>query len=143
MVAWHELRAVLARLRGQDPCPLRGYPDPGAEPTQVGRPPFEISLQVWATDAAADLNDARSPPAAVIPPLRRRTAATDRRPCGITAPGAPEQPNIAAAGDHAPTQTPDRRHRPETLRQYGALGVPERCNTAIDCPGVIFGQFIP
>jgi hypothetical protein len=56
MAAWHELTSVLTQLRDQDPCPLRSYPDPAAELSNVGGPPFEITLKAWATDAAAELH---------------------------------------------------------------------------------------
>jgi len=54
MVVWDDLKVVLARLRGQQPGTLIGYPDPqGARRRQ---PPFRIELAPWAATTAEELH---------------------------------------------------------------------------------------
>jgi hypothetical protein len=45
---------VLVRLRGQQPCPLTGWPMP--EVDEGRHPPFEISLAAWAAGTAEELH---------------------------------------------------------------------------------------
>ena len=54
MAAWDELKPVLVRLQGQQPCPLMGWPMP--EVDEGRHPPFEIRLAAWATGTAEDLH---------------------------------------------------------------------------------------
>ena len=54
MAAWDELKAVLARLRDEQPGVLMQYPMPEVDEGRV--PPFEIHLVPWATATAGELH---------------------------------------------------------------------------------------
>ena len=54
MTAWDELKAVLVRLRDEQPGVLMQYPMPEVD---VGRvPPFAIGLAPWAAATAGELH---------------------------------------------------------------------------------------
>jgi hypothetical protein len=54
MAVWDELQLVLARLRDEQPSPLRRWPDP--EDEQKGSLPFRITLAAWAVATAEELH---------------------------------------------------------------------------------------
>jgi len=54
MGVWDELRAVLIRLRNQEPSPLTRYPS--LDSGDAGPPPFTVGLASWATGAAEELH---------------------------------------------------------------------------------------
>jgi hypothetical protein len=54
MVAWEELKAVLVRLRDEQPGVLMHYPTPEADQSRV--PPFRIGLAPWAATTAGELH---------------------------------------------------------------------------------------
>lgn len=54
MAVWDDLKAVIVRLRDEQPDALAGYPDPGYD---EHTPPFQIALAAWAVSTAADLLD--------------------------------------------------------------------------------------
>ena len=54
MVVWDELKAVLTRLRDQQPGTLALFPEP--EVDEGRQPPFTIHLAAWATAAAEQLH---------------------------------------------------------------------------------------
>ena len=53
MAAWDEMKAVLLRLRDEQPGVLMQYPMPEVDEGRV--PPFAITLAPWATTTAEDL----------------------------------------------------------------------------------------
>ncbi len=54
MAAWDELKAVLLRLRDEQPGVLMQYPMPEVDEGRV--PPFALTLAPWATSTAEDLH---------------------------------------------------------------------------------------
>jgi hypothetical protein len=54
MAAWDEMKAVLLRLRDEQPSVLMQYPMPEVDEGMV--PPFAITLAPWATTAAEELH---------------------------------------------------------------------------------------
>jgi hypothetical protein len=54
MAAWDELKAVLLRLRDEQPDVLMQYPMP--EVDEGGVPPFAITLAPWAAAIAEELH---------------------------------------------------------------------------------------
>jgi hypothetical protein len=54
MAAWDELKAVLLRLRDEQPGVLMQYPMPEVDEGRV--PPFAITLAPWATSTAEELH---------------------------------------------------------------------------------------
>ena len=54
MAAWDELKAVLLRLRDEQPSVLTQYPMPEVDEGRV--PPFAITLAPWATTTAEELH---------------------------------------------------------------------------------------
>jgi hypothetical protein len=54
MAVWDDLKAVIVRLRDEQPDALAGYPDPSYD---EHTPPFQIALAAWAVSTAADLLD--------------------------------------------------------------------------------------
>jgi hypothetical protein len=54
MAAWDELKAVLIRLRDEQPCVLTRYPTPEVDGGRV--PPFKIGLTPWAAATAGELH---------------------------------------------------------------------------------------
>ena len=54
MAAWDELKAVLLRLRDEQPSVLMQYPMPEVDEGRV--PPFAITLAPWATTTAEELH---------------------------------------------------------------------------------------
>ena len=54
MAAWDEMKAVLLRLRDEQPDVLMQYPMP--EVDEGGVPPFAITLAPWATTTAEELH---------------------------------------------------------------------------------------
>jgi hypothetical protein len=54
MAVWDELRLTLARLLGEQPGALRGYPDPSG--SEGGPPPYAIRLAPWAEAVAGELS---------------------------------------------------------------------------------------
>ena len=54
MAAWDELKAVLLRLRDEQPGVLMQYPMPEVDEGRV--PPFAITLAPWATTTAEELH---------------------------------------------------------------------------------------
>jgi hypothetical protein len=54
MAVWDQLKVVLVRLRGLQPCPLMGSAMP--EVDEGRHPPFTIYLAAWATATAKELH---------------------------------------------------------------------------------------
>ena len=54
MAAWDELKAVLLRLRDEQPGFLMQYPMPEVDEGRV--PPFALTLAPWATSTAEELH---------------------------------------------------------------------------------------
>jgi hypothetical protein len=54
MGVWDDLQIVIARLDAEEPRPLTSWRDPREAD---GKPPFEIGLAAWATDAAGQLHE--------------------------------------------------------------------------------------
>ena len=52
---WAELKVVLTELRDDPSGPLAAYPDPRVDRDR--HPPFDIHLQPWATEVAAQLHE--------------------------------------------------------------------------------------
>ncbi|HVB14852.1 MAG TPA: hypothetical protein VNH38_08870 [Candidatus Dormibacteraeota bacterium] len=53
MAGWNDLRAALNELRSDPRSPLAGFPNPRSDGLL---PPYQVGLQAWATDIAADLH---------------------------------------------------------------------------------------
>ena len=56
MTVWPELSVYLADLENDQRRPLRGCPMPVRDEGRT--PPFRIDVAVWASDVAAELEDA-------------------------------------------------------------------------------------
>ena len=54
MATWDELKIILARLAEASPGPLSSWPGPGDDTAR--QPPFQIQLEPWAVEVAADLH---------------------------------------------------------------------------------------
>jgi hypothetical protein len=76
MAVWEELRAVLVRLRDQQPGALMRYP--ALDANQDRKPPVTIGLAPWAT--AADCT--RRPAEDRIPGIEHQHLKTELRPDG-------------------------------------------------------------
>ena len=53
MATWDELKIILARLAEASPGPLASWPGPAEDSAR--QPTFQIQLEPWAVEVAADL----------------------------------------------------------------------------------------